>query len=62
MANCGDYGQTIIRTWIESTAPTGESVRYETADGKVWEDDLTPLRERTGQRLGVQRGDRIYPR
>lgn len=39
---------TVVRTWCVPGAPTGESERFLTQDGRVWKRDWTPEFEPDG--------------
>jgi hypothetical protein len=44
-------GSPILERWMGG-GPTGEAMRYRTADGRVWQDDLGPVQAITGLTYG----------
>lgn len=52
----GPSEQPIVAAYIESTAGTGESERYRTADGMEWRPRQPDDEQRTGVVLGTKHG------
>jgi len=52
-------GSRIIRTYVVTSAPTGEGMRYVCEDGTTWKDCPAPGQQVTGQTFGVREGDVI---
>lgn len=55
-------GSKIVRYWTAANAPTGESGRWQTADGAVWKETWGPFENVTGVRYGYVENDRIVPK
>lgn len=56
-------GSPVVRVYSVRNAPTGESIRYVTADGRVWKSSIGLSNvEATGEQSGYLVGGEVWTR